>query len=481
MRKYIIFLALFFLDCQCSTHVFSQEVRGKFTLWATSDAHVGTDLKSGRKSLETAIKQSEGRIYNYSSINWDIMLHLGDISGAQYAPDDEEGFEIQKQLHSGVLHKREDIYNLIGNHDASFSNQPEKWWYNKWVDPFGLNKTISGVDSNLRPFKLVGNSSRYYFLIGNILVIMLSDENQGPKPAGRGTSKGGYPTGKIEEETFYWWVNLVEQNQDKIIITCSHHMLRNTTTASGYNEGTQYNVHGFMADGAPEGSSYLYFVGDEANSDKFENYFLQHPGAIDLWLGGHTHLHPLDSFGGKKLIERKYGVTFINVSALTRYHNTTGNRAIPMSRILNFEHNSSVLEVELYLHSNQFDGHRGFYTPMTQRIQLSKVAVLPATMLDTISSTADVCDQDLGDNMQLFPNPINEANELNFSFCTKTKVGSYTFSVYDISGKRITQLNYTSHASGKQKHTFDISYLTKGVYLFVVEIQGVKKNFKLIK
>ena len=70
------------------------ETPATFRLWVFSDAHVGTDKANGRDSLATAIQQSEGT----SGFEWDIALDLGDISGAQGTPKDEEGQEVVRQF-----------------------------------------------------------------------------------------------------------------------------------------------------------------------------------------------------------------------------------------------------------------------------------------------------------------------------------------------------------------------------------------------
>ena len=59
------------------------------------------------------------------------------MSGAQGTPKDEEGKEIVRQF--GVLkrHRREQIYDLSGNHDRSGLDEPQAWWWRKWVDPTG--------------------------------------------------------------------------------------------------------------------------------------------------------------------------------------------------------------------------------------------------------------------------------------------------------------------------------------------------------
>lgn len=234
----------------------------------------------------------------------------------------------------------------------------------------GRNFEYSGVDSTKRPYKIHGNYHSYYFEVGNLMVIMLGDRNEGNLPAGRGAGYGGAPAGKVTLETFNWWKNLVEENQDKIIITCAHHMLRNTTTATGRNQGHP-KYHGESSEDDKIGSSYLYFVGDSADAEHFHHYldgFYQqnNRGAIAMWLGGHTHLRsPVDSTGGKKPVAERYGVTFMNVAALTIKHHGT----YPTSRMLNFVHGSDSVQLRMYLHNSGF-APVGWYNPFERYVKL---------------------------------------------------------------------------------------------------------------
>jgi len=140
-------------------------------------------------------------------------------------------------------HRREQVYNIAGNHDASPFGAPTSegrevnWWFRKWADPIGEQ---SGVDPAKRPYPIDGTWERYTFKV----------ENHGP-------------------------------------------------------------------DGAPEGASYLYFVDDKPKAQAFESYLAAHPGAIDLWLGGHTHTHPDDVLNGRSHVERKWGVNFVNCAQLS--------------------------------------------------------------------------------------------------------------------------------------------------------------------
>ena len=127
----------------------------------------------------------------------------------------------------------------------------------------------------------------------------------------------------------------------------------------------QSHYHGYFPDGAPQGASYLYFVDSQPDAQAFEGYLAAHPGAIDLWLGGHTHANPDDHSGGRSHVERKWGTTFINCAALTQDHTDQG---VPMSRLLTFSEGSNEVRIQCYLHTSQY-ASQGWY-PAAERIIL---------------------------------------------------------------------------------------------------------------
>ncbi len=348
-----------------------------FHLWACGDSHVGTDIKKGRESLAKAIRQSEfgDEKLNAPPFDWDIAIHVGDLAGGQGAPDDKEGREVVKQYGELKKHRREDIYDLAGNHDASGPDEETQWWFKKWVDPTGENTVTSGVDPARRRYPVTGTWERYSFRVGNLLFLIMSDRNDGGPPRGRAKS-GGYPAGAVTSETFEWWKQQVESNRESIIICAHHHMLRETTVASGPWEGFKKkgddwvsHYHGYFPKGGPKGASYLYWLNETPDAGAFEKYLAEHPGAVALWLGGHTHTNPDDTFGGRSHIETKWGVHFINCAALSRYH--AAKTTLPMSRLLSFTPGSNDLRVQCYLHTDQF-APAGFYTKAERRLELSK-------------------------------------------------------------------------------------------------------------
>ena len=177
------------------------------------------------------------------------------------------------------------------------------------------------------PYPVTGTWERYSFQVGNILFLMMTDINEPSQKIGRGTL-GGNPGGVVRGETFEWWKKMVESNQDKLIISTHHYMLKNTTVASGEYEGCRKEGRWNLAAPLPwllpkryaEGS-FLFVTGLAASPTRrlSKRYLEAHPGAIAMWLGGHTHTNPDDTYGNKSHVETTWGVQFINVCALTKY------------------------------------------------------------------------------------------------------------------------------------------------------------------
>ncbi len=322
----------------------------EFKLWVGGCCHISTDLQFGIRSLEDAITDSErGGDEGGPAFDWDIMLHLGDIKGDQGLPSDENGEQYLEQIAAARDHGREHFYNLLGNHDASGPDEETQWWFRKWIDPTGENTAVSGVENSARPFPVTGAYDHYSFEVGNMLFLMMGDRNDGGPPAGRAATKG-YPAGRVFSETFEWWQHMVEANPDRLIVSCHHHMLEDTTVASGLSEGTDGGYHGYREDGAPEGASFIYFLDETPHARAFEQHLEANPGATDLWLGGHTHAHPDDTHGGRSHVETKWGTHFVNCSAITRHH---GGKT-PMTRLFTFTEGSAQVRVQCYLHDSQF-------------------------------------------------------------------------------------------------------------------------------
>ncbi|MFV1965946.1 MAG: metallophosphoesterase [Pirellulaceae bacterium] len=362
-----------------------------FRVWATSCAHVPADIRRGRESLAKVIRQSEGVEENAPGFEWEVMIDAGDLSAHQTPPGDPDGQELIRQYRAMTQHRREQIYNVPGNHDAPYYDHGPGSWFRKWGDPLGENTAFSGVDPKRRPFPVEGTWERYRFQAGNILFLMLADRNDAPTPVGRGHSdegnSGGYPPGAVTRDTFNWWKQQVLDNQDKIIVTMHHHALRDTTVGSGRGEGNP-RYHG--STGGAEGSSYLYYIIEKDDPNDFQytkdahvfedfldRFFREHGrGAMDFWIAGHTHVKdPDDHWGGKTISETCWGVRFLQVAALTRYH----GGSIPLSRRLTFTDASDQAQVDVYLHEAWYeDNPIGWYIPASKTFSLRHKFIAPA-------------------------------------------------------------------------------------------------------
>ncbi len=345
-------------------------------LWVWGDAHVGTDLKRGRTSLSDALALSEfGGQDGGPPFDWDLAIDVGDMSGGQHVPQDDEGEEVIRQLSVLKKHPREAIYNVCGNHDRNGLAEPDAWWWRKWVDPLGTQPEFSKIDNQKRPYPIEGEWDHYSFRVGNLLFLMMSDVNEKTQKIGRG-DLGGNPGGVVTGETFRWWKQMVDDHADDVILSTHHYMLKDTTVASGEWEGMKKdqgfnwrsNYHGYFPEGSPNGASYLYFVGGKPDSGAFEKHLANQPGAVDFWFGGHTHTHPDDTHGGKRCIETKWGTHFINAASLTRFH---APHSVPQSRLLTFTEGSDQVRVQFYMHTCEFLP-QGWYEAAERTLKISK-------------------------------------------------------------------------------------------------------------
>lgn len=80
------------------------------------------------------------------AFDWDIMIDAGDLSAHQTPPGDKDGHELLRQYRAMTKHRREQIYNVPGNHDAPYYDDGPGSWFQKWGDPLGESTLFSGVD-----------------------------------------------------------------------------------------------------------------------------------------------------------------------------------------------------------------------------------------------------------------------------------------------------------------------------------------------
>ncbi|MBE3095801.1 MAG: metallophosphoesterase [Planctomycetes bacterium] len=335
-----------------------------FRVWCFGDAHVGTDARHGCDDLATALRQSEeGGPEGAPPIDWDLALNVGDDSGPARWPTDEEGRDVLVPQYKVLKkHRREQIYNVSGNHDRSLDNGA---WFRRWSDPLGEHTGSSGVDARQRPYPVEGTWERYAFRAGNLLFLLMSDvletthPDYAPLVTLRGQGKiGGLPGGVVSADTVAWFKDQVLGHPDALVIAAHHYVLRQTTVASGDYEGFRRladgryasKYHGYspaMGEHA-KGASYLYWQAGQAGGGSLDRFLAEHSGRVALWIGGHTHARPGDQMGGRSHIETACGGThFINCAALTRFHAASG---CSVSRLLTFTEGSTDVRVQCYVH-----------------------------------------------------------------------------------------------------------------------------------
>jgi hypothetical protein len=339
---------------------FSSNHKNTLDVWVNGCSHIPADTASGRSSMSSAIADLESS--KCSKI--DFAISLGDFSTNQnpteLATYATEGVDCSAQLNSGSRITRNKIYTLRGNHDAGDNNND---WYNRYIDRAGINTAYSGVTNSLRPYPINNATDDYYSITtGNVLWLFLDDINHGAGPCGRSGASGGYPSGATSLAAYNWWVSMIENNPTKIIITCAHHLLKDTTIATGDNEGVNGGFHG--SSGQAIGSGRLHNVITdfalntyEADQTRFMDYLALHPGACTLWMGSHSHYNVGETYNGRGSQITVNGCVFLNVGALTKYHVTKN----PQSRVLTFVNGSTSLYVKTFLHDTSYQniGYNG--------------------------------------------------------------------------------------------------------------------------
>lgn len=321
-------------------------------IWAVGCTHAGNDIQHGHKSLHRACKDAE-------DFGFDFGVSLGDFSGQQGLPTDEEGAMYREQLTSGLKnHFPEDIYPLGGNHDRT--DQPGILcgeWFEKWMDPAGTSPD-SGMRNNLRPFPIVGGRwDAYEVHVGNLVLLFLSDVNRPTTPL-RGEGSGD-PGGVVTPEVYEWWKGTCEayRDTDKMVVTFAHYLPLETTTATSEYGGGVVDSNGdyqsvYHAAGKEGGrtSSYLAYVGEDSSQAWFTEHLEQHPGDCALWVGAHNHVPSGLAVGNLPHINERFGCLFVQNGAVSKYHHRYPTMANPKSRFYEFTDDSNQLLIHAYTH-----------------------------------------------------------------------------------------------------------------------------------
>lgn len=177
---------------------------------------------------------------------------------------------------------RVDFAVIAGDLLKSRSQDEEFSWFlatrnrskvSRWYEIAGNHDVRSGE----RFHHSFPNPSSYAVEVGNVLLLLMSDE---------------LPTSKTEisDETFRWWRDMVVHNQQRIIITVTHAQLAGS---------------GLL------GSSFASRTID--GSERFERVLQEQRVAI--WASGHCHL-PQGLPGTVTIAKQLGGTFFVNVSSI---------------------------------------------------------------------------------------------------------------------------------------------------------------------
>lgn len=314
-----------------------------YQFWVFSDPHVSPN---GRTEISDAIADLAGTGTG-DALAWDIALVPGDWIGRQDCPESSDGLLVRDQIiRSGVDPHR--IYGAIGNHDADEDYQ----WFQTWIDPMGTHPTTSGISNASRPYPVEGAWDHYRFETSDFVFLVLGDRNAPGEPFGRDCEvKRGYPAGGYSLATYQWWVRQVEA-AEKPVITVAHHALHDTTAYTRTYEGADNGIHSKFTEADRIGSSFVFGIGDIAYPDRdfgFIQYLEEHPGAIAMWIHGHTHTGfvPGQEFWGNRDIVIKHDVVFMNAGAITSGH---APPEVPYSHIVQYFKDDGRLVITPYLH-----------------------------------------------------------------------------------------------------------------------------------
>lgn len=241
-------------------------------IWALSD--IQPRAKSQRLEFSKAIEDIDS---NISDI--DFVIVGGDL--VNRAKRGEFEWYLETRERSSV----KEWHEIAGNHDLKSDNGK---LYKQIINPV----------------------FHYSFSKGNILFIMMSDEQKGS------------PT-EISEETFVWWKGLVAANQDKIIVVVSHAPV----------EGS----------GIPMSETRRRRITD---SKRFREVLKKYH--VDVWLNGHVHV---PHWFADNVIKNESlgGTVFVNLAAIrTEAFGVKSSE----SRMISFTCDSNQFRVRSRNHTN---------------------------------------------------------------------------------------------------------------------------------
>lgn len=352
--------------------------KDEFNIWAFSDVHDGA--VSDELSLACTQIDSE---------KWDIGLVMGD----QVAPDDDTitGFtNYINQFNPLNYHSLNNFYHLGGNHDRTPESNPDgrDFYFRKYCSPIPGDNDLY----NDQPYTPEGIYNAFSVEIGNVLILMLGDDNGGGQPGGESGLSGGSinfrASGNISSQQWDWFKNKVENNREKIIIVGSHQGIKDTTIGTGWKEFNQAFTRNenylpldhYEAEDSKR-AGYISYInncegkintetGDSEATNQIKSWLKQNGKYIDLWMHGHYHRKLGDVWNGRTRFEVVYDIPFIDVSSMnSKLHLYYWGKLEVKSNLINIK--GKVMTIKTYVHKDP-NGlvNQGFYLPEELRIPI---------------------------------------------------------------------------------------------------------------
>jgi hypothetical protein len=324
-----------------------QQIRNEFRLALFGCNHELADYNNGRDSIAEGFKalSFNGILCNLAFMHGDYSSHQEPIETPTH---DSDGTRVASKLNSLSIN-RHNVYSVLGNHDWGKLNCN---WFRKWIDTFGENTASSGVNNSLRPYPIIRNGTEvdhYAIIVRNNLFLMIGDYNGVDSPIGRNSLvDGGYPSGAMSRKAWDFMKAQIALHPTKNVFVHAHHLLKDTTIATGDNEGFNGNFHG--TSGKQISSGRLDDIYDDSNqtsvsADEIITWMDNNSGKIFMWCGSHSHVEINQTYAGRGQYISKHGTHFLNVGALSRYH--AGRDSL--ARIMLFQNGSTELNIFQYV------------------------------------------------------------------------------------------------------------------------------------
>lgn len=290
----VIFIIIAFLLLSCGHKTVKiRENKNKddyFIIWSHSDIQPRNN--AGKIHYETAVNDT---INLFSSI--DIALCAGDI--------------VQK-------YEFEEIFRW-------YLDTREKAPVKEWFDIAG-NHEWRCIELYR---KMINKNLNYSIERGNILILMMSNEQKGRKTI-------------LSDETFNWWAKEIKSNQDKIIITVTHGALPGSgLTAAKLNRLSIENPQRFL--------------------EILKKY------RVDIWISGHSHF-PAWLPGTVITNSNLGGTTFVDNGAIRKDFMTP-----IQSRFIIFKEGSKSAMLKTRNHSSEKFRSKDYTIPLKHPFQKNKL------------------------------------------------------------------------------------------------------------